>query len=104
MTDYYEAILENRFIDKIRQAVEFDEENYSRLCDLLREIGESTSVDEKIEKRLVLVLYSIPQMVRNSFLSFSGDPADLPEIALKLEDAWVDLDQLVLNIFQPREA
>lgn len=104
MTDYYEAILQNKFVDKIRQTMEFDEVEYAQLCDLLREVGESTSSDEKLEKRLVFILYSIPQMVHNSFLSFTGDPEDLPEIALKLEDAWVDLDQLVLSIFQPTKA
>ncbi len=44
----------------------------------------------------MLSLYSIPTIVRNMFLSFSRIE-DAPDIALKLEDAWVELDALVME-------
>ncbi len=94
-----EEIIKNRFVDKIRQNMEIDEEEYQRLCNALNCLAEEWKKVEYIDKELVHYLYYIPLIVRNEFLS-------LKEISTnntfcdRLEDIWIELDDLVTNCFR----
>lgn len=94
-----EEIINNRFIDKIRQNMEIDEEEYQRLCDALSRLAEEWKKVKYIDKELVHYLYYIPLVVRNEFLS-------LKEISTnntfcdRLEDIWIELDDFVTNCFR----
>ena len=94
-----EEIINNRFIDKIRQNMEIDEEEYQRLCDALSRLAEEWKNVKYIDKELVHYLYYIPLVVRNEFLS-------LKEISTnntfcdRLEDIWIELDDFVTNCFR----
>lgn len=72
----------------------FDENEFRNLCAALRLLATELENQSSIDKELALHLYSIPLITRNMFLSFDGDDPK-PEIAAKLEDAWVELDALV---------
>jgi hypothetical protein len=87
-------ILSNPFVDQIRISMKFDEDAYNELRKDLRTLASSLKGSATIDRELMLSLYSMPVLVRNSFLSFAGR-CPLPEIAAKLEDAWVELDELV---------
>lgn len=52
---------------------------------------------KEIDKELALYLYSIPQMIRYAYDSFNGE-IDKNELALKLEEAWIELDALVIEV------
>ena len=54
----------------------------------------SSGADVAPARDLALTLYSIPMMVRNTFISID-DQSPKPELAARLEDHWVDLDALV---------
>ena len=94
-----EEIINNRFVDKIRQNMEIDEVEYQRLCNALNCLAEEWKKVEYIDKELVYYLYYIPLIVRNEFLS-------LKEISTnntfcdRLEDIWIELDDLVTNCFR----
>ncbi|EOV0648040.1 hypothetical protein ACOIOT_003765 [Cronobacter turicensis] len=53
--------------------------------------------EKTINKELALYLYSIPQMIRYAYDSFNGE-IDKNELALKLEEAWIELDALVIEV------
>lgn len=74
----------------------FDEDAFYNLCNDLKLLAKELKGSKVIDRELMLSLYSIPLVVRNMFLSFSNTEP-LPEIAIKLEDAWVDLDALVVD-------
>ncbi|WNS43270.1 hypothetical protein [Paenibacillus sp. MMS20-IR301] len=48
-------------------------------------------------RKLALVLYSMPQMIRNTFLSFTAHDVKDSELLNKLEDVWMELDELVIE-------
>ncbi|MFZ5987821.1 MAG: hypothetical protein ACOYWZ_11940 [Bacillota bacterium] len=92
-----EKILNNTFIDKVRNQMQIDEQQYKDLCESLETLANEWSNKEVIDKELALVLYSAPQIVRNIFLSFKEHNEPLPDIAKRLEDIWVELDALVIE-------
>lgn len=94
-----EEIINNHFVDKIRQNMEIDEEEYLRLCDALIRLGNEWKNKEYIEKELVSYLYAIPLVVRNEFLSLKEISQD-DAFCEQLEDIWIELDYLVANCFQ----
>jgi len=89
-------ILSNTFTDQVLGSMTFDDSAYKKLCSSLKLLASELKGCNKIDRELMLSLYSIPTIVRNMFLSFSG-VEDAPDIALKLEDAWVELDALVME-------
>lgn len=91
-------ILKNSFIDKLRIEMKFDDKEYKELCDLLNNLINTTKDDKTIDKELMLTLYYTPQAVRNMFLSFSSDGITNKELVSQLEDAWIELDQLILDL------
>lgn len=94
MENLKREILSNRFIDLIREQMVVDEAEYKALCKLLDSLSGELSNETWVDKELALILYSIPQTVRNTYLSFC-DGQELPEIASRLEDIWVELDEQV---------
>lgn len=89
-------ILDNRYVDQLRIQMRIDDGAYDQLCASLQELASELKGVRAIDKELALALYSIPLMVRNTFLSFDNQ-APKPEIAARLEDHWVDLDALVTD-------
>lgn len=86
-------VVENVFVQRVRNEGKFDEQAYGDLVAALGDLQRELAGQPSIDKDLALLLYSIPLMVRNTFLAFEGDDGD--EYASRLEDAWVDLDGLV---------
>jgi len=74
----------------------FDEKEFHDLVKALNDLAVELKKIDCIDKELALYLYSIPQIVRNAFLSFDGKE-DNAGIANKLEDAWIELDALILD-------
>jgi hypothetical protein len=94
--DLKTRILENTFVDQVRAHMTVDEAEYDRLRVALTELATSLKGCAMIDRELMLSLYSMPTMVRNAFEGFSGhDP--VPEIAHRLEDIWIELDELVTD-------
>lgn len=91
-------ILKNSFINKLRIKMKFDDNQYEELCNLFRKFIDVVKNDSSIDKELMVTLYSAPQVVHNIFLQFSGDNTMDEEFIMKLEDAWIELDQLVIDI------
>ena len=89
-------ILENTFVDQVRLHLKVDESEYAQLRAALTELASSLKGSRVIDRELMMYLYAAPTMIRNAFESFSGiEP--LPEIAYRLEDLWVELDELVTD-------
>lgn len=94
-----EEIINNHFVDKIRQKMEIDEEEYLRLCDALIRLRNEQKNKDYIDKELVSYLYAIPLVVRNEFLSLK-EISQNNTFCNRLEDIWIELDELVTNCFQ----
>lgn len=92
------AILDNQFAIKVRTEGVFDQIEYNKLCKSLKQLAHEISSELMIDKKLALTLYYTPVVVRNSYLSFAKNENPHP-ITNQLEDAWVELDQLVMNCF-----
>ena len=93
-----EEIINNHFVDKLRESMEIDEEEYLRLCNALICLAEEWKNAEYIDKEVVSYLYAIPLMVRNEFLSLK-EASKNNILCDRLEDIWVELDDLVANCF-----
>ncbi|EOC5727101.1 hypothetical protein ACI5CP_002661 [Cronobacter turicensis] len=75
----------------------FNEIEYNNLVSALNELSILMEKEKTINKELALYLYSIPQMIRYAYDSFNGE-IDKNELALKLEEAWIELDALVIEV------
>ena len=64
-----EEIINNRFVDKLRETMEIDEEEYLRLCNALISLAEEWKNIKYVDKEVVGYLYAIPLIVRYEFLS-----------------------------------
>ena len=62
-----EEVKNNRFIEKLRISMEIDEDEYMKLCKLLKLISEEWRDKHYIDKELVGYLYALPLIVRNEF-------------------------------------
>ncbi|PHM22164.1 hypothetical protein [Xenorhabdus innexi] len=91
-----EEIIANNFVDEIRMSLSFNEQEYQKLVTSLAKLAEIMSEENTIDKELALYLYSIPQIVHNAYASFDGKE-NKPEIAMKLEEAWIELDALSIE-------
>lgn len=89
------AILQNTFVFNVRTRMWFDEHEYQALLSNLTVLSQQLRTMTTLDKELALCLYTLPQSIRNIFESFTQQP--LPDIALRLEDAWLELDALVLT-------
>ena len=92
-----ERILNNSFVDKVRSEMKVDEEEYRALKELLMELIVELKKEEVIDKELALILYSMPQIIRNTFLSLETDDEEVSDLTNMLEDIWIELDELVIE-------
>lgn len=93
-----EEIINNHFVDKIRETMEIDEEEYLRLRNALICLAEEWKNVKYIDKELASYLYAIPLMVRNEFLSLK-EVSKNESFCDRLEDIWIELDDLVATCF-----
>lgn len=91
-------IIDNNFINKLRIEMKYDDREYNLLCRLLGEFKDVTKDDDNIDKELMLTLYSIPQVVHNIYLQFSENKDFDEDFISKLEDSWIELDELVIDL------
>ncbi|MBM6619034.1 hypothetical protein [Bacillus suaedaesalsae] len=92
-----EKILNNTFVDKVRNELKVDEEEYQALNQILNELIVLLKVQKDIDKELALILYSMPQIIRNTFLSLEASNEKVSDLANRLEDIWIELDELVIE-------
>lgn len=92
-----EKILNNTFVDKVRNELKVDEEEYQALNQILNELIVVLKVQKDIDKELALILYSMPQIIRNTFLSLETSNEKVSDLANRLEDIWIELDELVIE-------
>ena len=90
-------VIENEFLNEVRKRMFFNETAYNDLVSTLNELSVIMEGEQKIDKELALYLYSIPQMIRYAYDSFDK-VNDKNEMAMKLEDAWIELDALVIDV------
>lgn len=87
-------IMANSFALTVRTRMVFDQTEYDDLCKALVELADAIKGSAVIDRELMQCLYSTPMIIRNAFESFSDQKI---RIAQQLEDAWVELDELVEN-------
>lgn len=92
-----EKILNNSFVDKVRNDMKVDEEEYQALKEILNELIGELKKQKVIDKELALILYSMPQIIRNTFLSLKTSDERVSDLNNRLEDIWIELDELVIE-------
>ncbi|MCW1826115.1 hypothetical protein OLZ31_04520 [Enterobacter asburiae] len=96
LCDVKKKIIYNGFVNNVRINMAFNDEQYNDLVSSLEELASLLKNNDSIDKELALYLYTIPQMIRNAYASFEK-VENKPNLVFKLEDAWVELDSLVIN-------
>lgn len=96
LDDVQQKIINNNFVNEIRINMNFNNDEYSELVSSLESLADYMKNEKNVDKELALYLYTIPQMIRNAYNSFDNWE-NKPELALKLEDAWIELDVLIIN-------
>lgn len=96
LSDVKKKIINNGFVNNVRINMVFNDEQYNDLVSSLEELANLLKNNESIDKELALYLYTIPQIIRNAYVSFEK-VENKPGLVFKLEDAWVELDSLVIN-------
>lgn len=91
------------FVTAVRMTLRYEDEQFARLTALLTDLAEVLRDQTVIDKDLAADLYELPKTVRNMFLSYDGPAESRPEVFDRLEDAWVDLDALVMDCLQPAD-
>lgn len=91
-----QKIINNNFVNKIRINMDFNNDEYNELISSLESLAICMRNERVIDKDLALYLYTIPQMIRNAYAGFDSWEKK-PELALRLEDAWIELDALVIS-------
>lgn len=89
-----QIIINNSFVDRVRMEMVFDTEAYNELRKALTDLAVLLKGSHVVDRELMLFLYTMPTMIRNAFESL---PERDTEFAGQLEDAWVELDELVTN-------
>ncbi|MEN0579810.1 hypothetical protein AAIG39_12430 [Phytobacter palmae] len=96
LNDIKKQIITNNFVDNVRVNMNFNDHEYDKLISSLESLANHMKNESIIDKELALYLYTMPQMIRNAYSSFDKWE-NKPELALRLEDAWIELDSLVIN-------
>ncbi|MGE7954072.1 hypothetical protein [Lysinibacillus xylanilyticus] len=65
-----QRLLSNTFVDKVRNQMEIDEAAYQELIDILTNLSDELKSQKVIDKELALTLYSVPQIIRNVYLTY----------------------------------
>lgn len=96
LSDVKKKLIDNNFVNIVRVNMVFNDEQYNELVSSLEVLANLLKSNQFIDKELALYLYTIPQMIRNAYASFDK-VENKPDLAFKLEDAWIELDSLVIN-------
>lgn len=96
LNDVKKKLIDNNFVNVVRINMVFNDEQYNELVSSLEMLANLLKNNQFIDKELALYLYTIPQMIRNAYASFEK-VENKPDLAFKLEDAWIELDSLVIN-------
>lgn len=96
LDDVRQKIINNNFVNEVRIKMNFNNAEYNELVSNLTRLAGYLKKEKYLDKELALYLYTIPQMIRNVFISFDQGK-NKPELAARLEDAWLELDALVIN-------
>lgn len=96
LTKIKDRIISNVFIDEVIIKMNFNDDEYNKLVSDLNMLSNYLKNKNIIDKELALYLYTIPQMIRNIHSHFD-QLEEKPELVFKLEDAWIELDGLVIN-------
>lgn len=96
LSDVKKKLIDNNFVNIVRVNMVFNDEQYNELVSSLEVLANLLKSNQFIDKELALYLYTIPQMIRNAYASFEN-VENKPDLAFKLEDAWIELDSLVIN-------
>lgn len=93
---YIDKIESNKFDFDLRMNLSFNDDEYHQLVNILIDLEKEMKNHDDIPINLALGLYWLPYIVRNTldFLKINKPDSDLTQ---KLEDAWIDIDNLVLN-------
>lgn len=94
MDSIKDQIMANKFVDEVIIFMSFNKDEYENLICSLSQLVRYMKFNDSIDKELALYLYTIPQAIRNVYLKIVD--VDIP-IVLQLEDAWVELDALVID-------
>ncbi len=89
-----QRILDNSFVDEVRMHMTFNKVAYNELRMALTDLAVTLKGSHVVDRELMLVLYAMPTMIRNAFDSIREQGTDLTG---QLEDAWVELDELITN-------
>lgn len=89
-----------QFAQAVRMNRDYDDEQFETLKKFLSKLAYELSDKEFLDKDLALNLYTLPQIVRNMFLTYDGPIDTRPERFTRLEDAWIELDELVIECLQ----
>lgn len=92
-----QRLLSNTFVDKVRNQMEIDEAAYQELIEIMTNLSYELKSQKVIDKELALILYSMPQIIRNVFLTYEEHNGKVTKFGNKLEDIWIDLDAMVLE-------
>jgi hypothetical protein len=94
-----QRLLSNTFVDKVRNQMEIDEAEYQELIEILSNLSDLLKSQKVIDKELALILYNMPQIIRDVFLTYEEHNGKATKFGNKLEDIWIDLDAMVLECF-----
>lgn len=81
-----EQLFNNKLVDKVRNEMVIDENEYNALRERLTMLSRELKAEQVIDKELALILYSMPQMIRNIFLSCTAHHVQDSKLANRLED------------------
>jgi hypothetical protein len=93
-TDLKQAILQNPFLEKLRNEVVVDGKAFEALCQSLTELERDWKSATSIDKELVQELYVLAPVTKNMADSLASHR---PDLARELAEMAVRLDALVLN-------
>lgn len=90
-------LMQNTFADEIRQNLYFHRQEYENLIEILKNIAIHCKGVQQLNKNMVLYLYEIPKMMFVWKENLKAEKHDFSELIDKLEDAWLELDAIIVE-------
>ena len=87
-------ILENPFVEKLRNEVIIDTGAFDLLCSQLAALGTEWSSQAMVDKQLVQELYALPTIIKGAA---DGLRFHQPDRAAQLDDMCITIDGLILE-------
>lgn len=94
-----QAILQNRFVDRLRGELVVDLDEYRRLCDALRALAEGWRGAVLIDREVAQDLYVLAPITANMAATIRETR---PSQAEEVEEMAIEIDALVLDCFDGR--